>query len=156
MLALGEYDPRTAAAQMELLNAFVKDRGDIVGVKYRPHPGILHHAIGLDSRIELSTSKSIREDLADSDIALSSSVSTASLDALLAGVPTIVYRDGTVLDGQLIPIGAGTVSVASASELIAAIDGLLESGVPPSIAPLEVFNLDGELPKWIKFLTEFC
>ena len=141
---------------MDLLNAFVKARGDIVGVKYRPHPGVPHHEIGLDSQIELSISKSIREDLADSDIALSSSVSTASLDALLAGVPTIVYRDSTDLDGQLIPIGAGTTSVASASDLIAAIDALLENGVPPSIAPVEVFNLEAELPQWRKFLFEFC
>ncbi len=155
LLALGEYDHHAFHTQVRLLNALVNARPNDVSITFRPHPGALHDLSSLDSRIVLSSSQSIRADLATSDAAFCSSVSTASLDALLAGVPTILYRDGGVLDAQLLPSGPSSVSVTSATQLIAAIDALPRDGGPSPIAADMVFNLDAELPHWRRFFADF-
>lgn len=156
VLALGEFTPITAATQIFLLNDLVKLRGSLVDVTYRPHPGVLHDLGGLDPQIKLSSPKAIGDDLRASDVVFCNNVSTASLDALLAGVPTIVYRDGGVLDGQLVPAGSGSFSVATSRELIAAIDAHLSTRFPTAIRGEEVFNLDAGLTGWRKFIGGFC
>lgn len=152
LLALGEYDPRLAATQIELLNKLIEARSSSVRITYRPHPSSLTPLAALDGRIRLSASSGIAFDLVGSDLAFCSNVSSAAVDALLAGVPVIVFRDGGVLDGQI--AGAlGNMSVANAEDLIKAVDRFIAHGTNGQNRVEEVFYLDTELPRWTRVLS---
>jgi hypothetical protein len=100
----------------------------------------------------LSASSGIAFDLVGSDLAFCSNVSSAAVDALLAGVPVIVFRDGSVLDGQI--AGAlGNMSVANAEDLIKAVDRFIAHGTNGQNRVEEVFYLDTELPRWTRVLS---
>jgi surface carbohydrate biosynthesis protein (TIGR04326 family) len=148
VLALGEYDPSLAAVQVEFLNELVEARGPLLKVTYRPHPGVVHESSSLDSRIELSRASSISADLAKSDVAFCGSTSSASLDALMSGVPVIVFKVGGVLDGQLLPEESVSATVTCSDELLDAVDALHLTRISEIRSLSEVFYLDAGLPRW--------
>jgi surface carbohydrate biosynthesis protein (TIGR04326 family) len=152
ILALGEYDPRLATTQIELLNRLMEARAPSVGITYRPHPSSPAPLATLDGRIRLSASSGIAFDLVGSDLAFCSNVSSAAVDALLAGVPVIVFRDGSVLDGQ-IAVAPGNMSVTNAEDLIKAVDRFIAHGPNGQNRVEEVFYLDTELPRWTRVLS---
>jgi len=84
-------------------------------------------------------------------MAFCSNVSSASTEALLAGVPTIIFLDGSVFDGQIGDTNA-RICVTNVQELVTAIDGFA-LGTMRSPTPVEeVFFLDPKLPLWSDFL----
>jgi surface carbohydrate biosynthesis protein (TIGR04326 family) len=152
LLALGEYDARLATTQIELLNKLVEARSASVRITYRPHPASPAPPATLDERIRLSASSRIAVDLAENDLAFCSNVTSAAVDALLAGVPVIVFRDGSVLDGQ-IARAQGNTSVTNAQDLIDAVDRFITHGSGEHARLDEVFNLDAGLPRWARVLS---
>ena len=153
LLALGEYDLRLVATQIELLNYLVEARFQTLSITYRPHPASAGQLAGLDPRIRLSTEVSIASDLAKSDLAFCSSVSSASLDAILAGVPLITFRDGSVLDGQIsrAPVRS-SMSFTNADELLEAVDFLIINGPGDENFREEVFHSGPKFLRWKSWL----
>jgi surface carbohydrate biosynthesis protein (TIGR04326 family) len=153
LLALGEYDPRLVATQIELLNSLVEERFQTLSITYRPHPASAGQLTGLDRRIRLSMTSSISSDLAKTDLAFCSSVSSASLDAILCGVPFITFRDGSVLDGQITRALDG-FSITNSGDLISAVDHFVARDSFDHIPIEGVFFLDNELRRWKSMLSK--
>lgn len=155
LLALGEYDPCLAARQVDLLNNLVEACDQDLRVTYRPHPSSVSLLAALDGRIRLSSSSEISLDLAESDLAFCSSVSSAAVDALLAGVPVLVFRDGSVLDGQVSGVQVFG-SVTNAGELINAVHSFISNDSVKQSQGESCFLLDAELPKWTRLLSSLA
>ena len=154
LLALGEYDSRLVATQIKLLNSLVKKGPQNLSITYRPHPASARQQAILDPRIRLSTTANIGSDLEKTDLAFCSSVSSASLDAILGGVPVITFRDGSVLDGQISGASINSaVSVTNAEELLQAVDQLIVYGPGDENFSEEVFHVDSEFIRWRHFLN---
>lgn len=152
VVVLGEYDEGLALRQIELLNKLIGARATNASFRYRPHPSTDTHLNLIDERITVSAERDIAFDLVRSDLVFCSNVSSASLDALLMGVPVIMLLDGSVFDGQP-EGGSGARYVTKSEELIAAFDQITSGRFEEAIVPESVFNLDPELPKWKLMLT---
>jgi surface carbohydrate biosynthesis protein (TIGR04326 family) len=153
VLVLGEYDEFLEARQVELVNSLIDARSLAVQPTFRQHPSAPRQVKGLDPRIDLSSATTIAADLRHADLAFCSSVSSAALDCLLAGVPVIVFCDGNVLDGQ-ISIGAETASVTNADQLISAVDRILADGTRSERRATDIFFLDETLPLWAGVISQ--
>jgi surface carbohydrate biosynthesis protein (TIGR04326 family) len=148
LLAMGEYDARMAGTQMEMLNELVRARGTSVNVTFRPHPATIPPLRELDPRIRMSESHSIGPDLAASHVVFCGSVSSAVLDAMLAGRRVITFPDGRVFDGSAIPIGQSFIAVTNGAELLDALNWSLEDAVGTNPRIHEIFFISNDLLKW--------
>jgi surface carbohydrate biosynthesis protein (TIGR04326 family) len=152
ILAMGEYDSSLSEMIVEGINRLAVTQDGRVNIRYRPHPAAAPARPNLHPGILLGSAAEIHRELARSDLVLCSSMSSVSLEAFLAGVPTIEYCDGRVLNGQLLPKEAAWASVMDIDSLLLAVDDFIDGREATPIGVLEFFNLDSALPHWQEIL----
>ncbi len=98
------------------------------------------------------TNKPLSEIVKEFDVAFSSNTTSAGLDAHLAGLPVVVFLDGS--DFNFSPLrGVGGVRfVSTHQELATALQASEREGNSP--APDDFFWLDSQMPKWRQALSE--
>jgi surface carbohydrate biosynthesis protein (TIGR04326 family) len=154
LLALGEYDPETALEQIAMLNSLVSQATIPVRITFRPHPSANSHSEHLDSAIAVSVAASIETDLAQTDVVFCGGVSSASVDSVLMGLPTIVFPDARTMDGRLVPEEALAATVFTSEDLLAAVLSLRDHAFAKPNQDLKVFNVDPSLQQWKGFLAD--
>jgi len=152
LLVFGEFEESMVAAQIELLNSLIEAYDEPLQIVFRPHPAAQMPKVLLDTRIQFDASAKMSLQLAQSDIGLCGSVSSALVDILLSGTPAIILRNGSFLDGRIIddPL---VQSVIDLSETIAAIHALTENNLEVNSLAEELFDLDPGIPRWKLFLS---
>jgi surface carbohydrate biosynthesis protein (TIGR04326 family) len=151
VLALGEYDSDMALAQVRMVNAIVIGSSHDVAVTFRSHPSAQPLVELLDPRVKVSTATSIDRDLRRCDVVLCGSVSSALVDAMLAGIPALVLQDARVLDGRLLPVGGGVIVVHDGEDVTGRLEELT-SGKLSTRQARDIFFLDPDLARWHAFL----
>lgn len=148
ILVLGEYGSEMTCKQLELIKELTELVSDGTGITYRPHPGVTLGLEDLPYGVRLSTGRKIEFDLSECDVVIASSVSNASLDAYLNGLPLIIQADGRVLNGTPLPRGAEVVLCSSAIDIVNFIASIGE--MSNLFMPIRdsVFYIEPSYPKW--------
>jgi hypothetical protein len=151
VLAMCDIVERNTERQMRLLEGAARFLPADTAYTVKPHPAC---AFAPDDypgiRITVSM-RPIAELLADCDVAYSSSVTSAAVDAYCAGVPVISMLDPATLNLSPLRGCEGAVFASTPKELA---EALAACAFQPSISgkTQTFFTLDAGLPRWRKLL----
>jgi surface carbohydrate biosynthesis protein (TIGR04326 family) len=153
VLVLGDYLLSNTLLQMRLLekSAQCLPVGFIIMIK--PHPNCpVQPADYPGLRMEM-TMEPVSKLLAECDVAYTSSLTTAAVDAYCAGVPVVSVSDPDTLNLSPLRGREGVFFVSTAAELASAL--VSAASVPRILAERQdFFTLDPKLPRWRKLLLE--
>jgi len=146
VLAMGEYLLANTQLQMRLLEqaATLLPRDAVFVIK--PHPNCPVNPADYPGLSMTVTMEPLSVLLAKCDIAYSSGVTSAAVDAYCVGVPVISVLDLNKLNLSPLRDCAGAVFISTSKELALA---LVSSGV---VGRNSFFSLDSNLPRWRKLL----
>ena len=148
VLVFGEYDDLVCAKQLRILEELVPLVGNKCVFIFRPHPAKSFLQERLPTGVSLSEAHAPGEALAECDVVLCSNVSSASLDANLRGLPILMFRDGTVMNGSPLDPESSVVYVNDAAEVSAALENIELGGQSRPSGQSYPMYLDTKLPKW--------
>lgn len=153
LLVLGDYLPSQTQLMMRLLAhaATALPLGTIITVK--PHPACpirvedyqhLHLTITIEPIVNL---------LAECDVAYTSAVTSAAVDAYCAGLPVVSVWDPTTLNMSPLRGYAGVFYASTPDELIRAINS---AWTTPKASTLNanLFTVDNKLSRWRQLLNQ--
>jgi surface carbohydrate biosynthesis protein (TIGR04326 family) len=148
LLVIGEYDPSMQAAQVSFIAELLRSGSLNLEVIFRPHPSASAPLMPADVPVVVSSTLTMAEDLARSDVVLCGEVSSGIADAVLAGVPVIVLRDARHLGGQFLPRNAMRLMVDSPGMFPDALALALSPQASPSLRISDIFYVDQSLMRW--------
>lgn len=151
LLVLGDYLPRNTDLQMSLLEQAIKLMDKQLKIIVKPHP---NYRINPSKYISLSLEISmepIEKLLTQSDIAYTSSLTTAAVDAYCSGKPVISVLDPQTLNLSPLKECAGALFAKTPEELATALTFLTSDQYEPQRAP-DYFTLGDDLSRWNKLL----
>ena len=148
VLAMGDYIPQNTQLQMQLLeqaaNLLPKDTLFII----KPHPSCPVDPADYPELNMTLTTEPLSNLLATCDVAYSSSLTAASVDAYIAGIPVISVLDPSKLNMSPLRGCDGVVFVNTSQELAMA----LKNTKPSNPQKNSFFMLDPDLTSWKKLL----
>lgn len=151
VLILTDYRPDSTRRMLELLEGAVSLGASGMTWVVKPHPGCpvdIGRFRSLNLAIEL---RPLGEILQDFDVAYASSVTSAAVDAYLAGVAVVIMLDGSELN--LSPLrGRDDVRFITTSMELAAALQMPELAAPGADRDT-FFFLDPALPRWARMLA---
>jgi surface carbohydrate biosynthesis protein (TIGR04326 family) len=153
LLVLGDYTVRHTKIQMHLLELAASSlpKGTVITVK--PHPACPIHAADYPKLAMRVTMEPISKLLPHCDVAYTSSVTAAALDAFCAGVPVISVLDSDTLNQSPLRGMDGVKFVSTPVELSQSI-AHAASQSRNSEQGRDFFHLDADLPRWRKLLVD--
>jgi surface carbohydrate biosynthesis protein (TIGR04326 family) len=149
VLVLGDYLLAAIRHQIELLAAAVKLLPFNTHCTVKPHPACEINSIDYPLLHIHMTSAPLAELLADCDVAFTSNITSAAVDAYVAGVPVVSVLDGNSFNMSPLRGLAGVVYVNTAVELAVALRNARNREI---VATEPYFCLDKDLPRWRKLL----
>lgn len=152
VLVLGDYLPSGTARMMNLLTAAATHLRVPARFTIKPHPNYLVDPASFPALAPDIVMQPLGEILHDYDVAFSGNLSSAAVDAYLAGVPVVVMLDDYELNLSPLRGHAGVCFVSSAGELA---DALQQAHAKPAADAdsSDFFFLDPELPRWSHLLA---
>ena len=151
LLVLGDYLEVNTKKQMDLLaRTIVSFPVDLI-ITVKPHPALMIDPADYPE-IDIKVSTEPLEDLLGAcDLAYSSAVTSAAVEAYHIGVPVITFLDPGSLNLSPLRNCNGVVYVSTPDKLSKALGSMLlvENS---SYIKKKFFNLDPELPRWKKLL----
>jgi surface carbohydrate biosynthesis protein (TIGR04326 family) len=153
VLIFGEYDALICAKQLQFLKELVPLIGDKYAFTFRPHPAKPFLRENLPAGVSLSEAHTARAALAECDAVLCSNVSSASLDAILMGIPIAMLRDGRLFDGSLLDAGPTVQYIESAIGVLSVLENSEFVVGSTSVDGLYPMYLDNGLTKWRALLN---
>ena len=152
LLVLGDYLVENTHYQMRILEEAYQSFSTDIKLLVKPHPNcpiISSDYPGLEMEI---TMESISTLLLKSNIAFTSNVTSAAIDAYCANVPVISVLNPNTLNMSPLMGVEGVEFVSGADELVKAIEKIETGQKNNRISPKDVFWLDPKLPMWKKIL----
>lgn len=153
LLVLGDYLPSNTQLQMCLLEQAAQclPEGTIIMVK--PHPNCPVQPVDYPNlRMEV-TMEPVSKLLVCCNVAYTSSVTSAAVDAYCTGVPVVSVLDPNTLNLSPLRGREGVLFASTAEDLASA---LISAASTPRLAVCgqDFFTLDSKLPRWRKLLLE--
>lgn len=153
LLVLGDYLEANTKSQMDLLvRTLVSFPVDIL-ITVKPHPSLMIDPSDYPEIDITVTTEPLKNLLGDCDLAYSSPVTSASVDAYCCGIPVITMLDPNALNLSPLRKCDGVFFVSTPSELSQAIGSVL-LGEDCSYIKKNFFRLDSGLPRWRELLLE--
>ncbi len=153
VLVLADYLAVNTKNQLDLLVSALDSVSRDIKVTVRPHPALKINAADYpEMEINLSTDP-IQDMLGDCDVAYTSPVTSAAVDAYCFGVPVITALDSDALNLSPLRNYDDVCFVSTSEELSEALNGITSRDVR-FCDKIEFFNLDSELTRWKKLLLE--
>jgi len=153
LLVLGDYLLSNTQRQMNLLvqAAPTLPVGTVIMVK--PHPNCLIQATDYPKLSMTVSTEPIAKLLAECDVAYSSAVTSAAVDAYCAGVPIVSVLDPNTLNLSPLRGCAGALFASTPEELVAALILALSAPRTPHNQQ-GFFTIDSQLPRWRNLLLD--
>jgi surface carbohydrate biosynthesis protein (TIGR04326 family) len=153
VLVIGDYLLANTKLQMNLLvQAFPGlPAGTIITVK--PHPSCPIHLNDYPSLRMTVTMEPIAKLLDECNVAYSSAVTSAAVDAFCARVPIVSVLDPKTLNLSPLRGCAGVIFASTPEELADALTSAATTSSTP-VNPREFFTIDPELPRWRKLIMD--
>jgi surface carbohydrate biosynthesis protein (TIGR04326 family) len=151
VLVLGDMIPDSTHNFLRLLENTIKIMPSGCRFTFKPHPAYVVELVKYPGLKADETVDALHQILEDFDVVLTTYSTSASLDACLAGLPVIIYLDGS--DFNLSPLRGhpDVCFVSTSEELVEA----LQMGHQDTVNITDnqdFFFLDQELPRWRKLL----
>jgi len=152
VLVLGEYLDRNTRRQMKLLEKAAPSLplGTLFIVK--PHPACLILSSDYPGLSMSVTMEPISKLLAECDVAYSSAVTSAAVDAYCAGVQIVSVRDPDTLNLSPLYGYRGVLFASTPRELANALLSAVDDAYTQQDRQ-DFFILDQQLPRWLNLLT---
>jgi len=152
LLVLGDYLLSNTQRQMNLLLQAVPLLPADTVITIKPHPNCPVQPADYPGLSMTITMEPIAKLLADCDVAYSSAVTSAAVDAYCSGVPIVSVLDPNTLNLSPLRGCAGALFASTEEELATA---LLSAALVRSLASRqqEFFTLDLQLPRWRTLLV---
>ena len=152
ILVLGDYWPTSTRRQMDLL-VHTYPRLPRVRLIVKPHPGFPISPLDYPTLQMTVTTKPIGEVLGDCDVAYTSAMTSAAVDAYCFGLPVVSVLDPTALNLSPLRNCPGVTFATTPEELTRA---LLHSNRRSISAESRdtFFTLDLNLPRWKKLVEQ--
>jgi surface carbohydrate biosynthesis protein (TIGR04326 family) len=151
VLILGDIDPTSMDNFLRLLENTMELLSSAYKFTFRPHPAYAVHLGKYPGLQAEETTGNLHRVLADFDVVLTTSGTSAALDTYLAGLPVIIYLNGS--EFNLSPLrGHSGVGFVSTSEELAEALQMTKQYMVDVQGGEQFFFLDPELPRWNKLL----
>ncbi len=152
VLILGDYMPSGTIKMLQLLETATSHMPVSATYVVKPHPNYLVESEDYPSLHLDIVMDPLGEIMCDFDIAYSSNMTSAAVDAYLAGLPVVVMLDETELNFSPLRGRLDVRCVSAAAELADALQSM-SRGTLASPDRNEFFFLDPELPRWMRILS---
>ena len=117
ILVLGELLDSMVQRQLKLVESLLEATGNEYSITFRPHPAGSADLPILNPAVSLSGNSLARDDYQSCDAVLCSSITASSLEAHIAGVLVLIYRDGRAFSGTPLIPGPRVAWVAGADDI---------------------------------------
>lgn len=152
VLILGDYTPSGTVKMLQLLEAAAPTLDGRVRFTLKPHPNYMVDPADYPSLGLKVVTSSLKAILREFDIAYASSITSAAVDAYLAGLKVLVMLDATELNFSPLLGRPGVSFVGTKEELTVELCAREEDEVAMSKDEKDFFFLDPELPRWQKLM----
>lgn len=154
VLILGDFTEKQTLKMLSCMEeALHLSRAD-VSLVFKPHPVSRIRQRDYPSLPFETTSSALVEILPTCDLVFSSNTTSAGLEALLAGLPVLVFLDEEDFNHSPLRGVEGVRFVGTARDLAAALDSIRHPATAPALE--EFFWLDQKMPRWGKVLAPAC
>ena len=151
VLVLGDYTRSGTVAMLKLLEAVVLKIPTVATYTVKPHPNYIVVAENYPSLDLTVATEPLSSLLIDYDVALSGNLTSAAVDAYLAGLRVVVTLDATSMNFSPLRDQTEVNFVSTPDELVRALQAAgRERPVRPD--PGQMFFLDPSLPRWQRAL----
>ena len=151
VLILGDYMPSATIKMLQMLETSALYVTTLVTYTLKPHPSYIVKTENYPSLNLKIVMDPLGEIMHDFDIAYSSNMTSAAVDAYLAGLPVVVMLDETELNFSPLR-GQQHVRFVSTPEELAETLQIAGQGIVTDSEHKEFFFLDPELGRWQKLL----
>jgi surface carbohydrate biosynthesis protein (TIGR04326 family) len=152
VLILGDFSPSGTTKMLELLEAAVPHISSRVTFAMKPHPAYQVESLGYPSLKLKVVMDPLEEILGNFDIAYSTNLTSAAVDAYVAGLQVVVMLNNAELN--LSPLrGRSDVRFINTPEELAEALQLTNQNRVDRRDSSDFFFLDPELPRWRKLLS---
>jgi surface carbohydrate biosynthesis protein (TIGR04326 family) len=153
VLVLGDYLRRNTQRQMNLLMKAAPSLPTATVIVVKPHPNCPIQPTEYPSLSMTVTTEPIAKLLANCDVAYSSAVTSAAVDAYCAGVPLVSDLDPHTLNLSPLRGCAGAMFASTPEELATALMSAV--AIPRKQSDRDdFFTIDAHLPRWRKLFAE--
>ena len=152
VLILGDYMPSGTIKMLRLLEAAALHITTLTTHTMKPHPNFTVKAEDYPSLNLKIVMAPLGEIMHDFDIAYSSNLTSAAIDAHLAGLPVVVMLDETELNFSPLRGRTGVRFVGTPEELAEALQ-MEHQNMANRSNSSDFFFLNPELPRWTHLLT---
>lgn len=122
ILVLGELLNSMVQRQLKLVESLLEASGNEYSITFRPHPASSTSLPILNPAVSLSENSLASDDYQSCDAVLCSSITASSLEAHIAGVLVMIYRDGRAFSGTPLIPGPRVAWVTGADDIKKFID----------------------------------
>ncbi len=150
LLVLGDYLSSNTKKQMELLGGAVKNFSGNWSLIVKPHPACLIDPEDYPKIPIQISMEPIAELLKGCDVAYSSAVTSAAVDAYCVGTPIISVLDPNLLNLSPLRGCEGVFFVSTPEELVGALNSVMAK--PSMGGKKDYFTVDKRLLRWRKIL----
>ena len=152
ILILGDYKLENTITQITMITECLTKLPSSTKFFLKPHPVVtLPKSLLRDIPITITT-EPIEDVLPMCDLAITSNVTTASLDAFLKKIPVICVFDPSKLNLSPLKELDSSLFASSSAELLDKIQLVMENAPISFCKPEEVFNLDSSLGMWLNLI----
>ena len=152
ILILGDYKLENTITQITMITECLTKLPSSTKFFLKPHPVVtLPKSLLRDIPITITT-EPIEDVLPMCDLAITSNVTTASLDAFLKKIPVICVFDPSKLNLSPLKELDSSLFASSSTELLDKIQLVMENAPISFCKPEEVFNLDSSLGMWLNLI----
>lgn len=152
VLILGDYLPEGTIKMLRLLEEAAPYISSEINFIAKSHPNYLIQPADYPSLNLKVVTESLAEIIQDYDIAYSSNMTSASVDAYLSGIPVLVKLDDSELNFSPLRGQIGVHFVNTPLELAEILNSISQGMMMESITTRDFFFLDPELSRWKKIL----
>jgi surface carbohydrate biosynthesis protein (TIGR04326 family) len=151
IIILGDYMPAGTNNMLKLISKAISSFSRDVSLSIKPHPNYQIDPNDFPNLNLTVVNNQLYSILPNYDIAISSNMTSASVDAALAGLPVIIVLEDVELNFSPLR-GNSNVFFVSHFWEIAEVINKFDKGLKVSIGLNNFFFLDPELPRWKKIL----
>jgi len=152
LLVLGDYLARNTRLQMRLLEQSVQSLPADMTITVKPHPACPISPEDYPGLRMTIVMEPIADLLAECDVAYTSALTSAAVDAYCAGVPVVSVLDPTTLNLSPLRGRLGVFYASTPDKLVRALMSIVSASHTPSTCQA-FFTIDRELPRWRKLLV---
>ena len=153
VLVLGDYLFSNTQRQINLLAQAAPSLPAAMIITVKPHPACPIHAVDYPSLCMTVTMEPIAKLLAECDVAYTSAVTSAVVDAYYVGVPVVSVLDLNTLNLSPLRGCEGMLFVNTPEKLVAGLASAASTQRTRNDRN-EFFTLDPQLPRWRKLILD--